>query len=94
MFKFDKNTVPYHISNMVFYLFTLAFLGLLYYFAFLPPLVEGNTGGMFANLGFGEIVGIFFFLIVIIIPLLVLYGAVYHAYKLITYNKGSKTAAE
>ena len=94
MFKFDRDTIPYHISNMVFYLFTLAFLGFLFYFAFLPPLVEGNTGEMFANIGFGEIVGILFFLVVVSIPLLVLYGAVYHAYKLITYNKSSKTAAE
>src|SRR5699024_6561886 len=108
MFKFDKDTIPYHISNLVFYLFllvffcflyffylfALVFLGFLYCFVFLPPMVEGKTGGMFANLGFGEIVGIFFFLVVISIPLLVLYGAVYHVYKLITYNKSSKTAAE
>lgn len=94
MFKFDKDTIPYHISNLIFYLFSLAFLGFLFYFAFLPPLVEVTTAEMFANFGFGEAVGVLFFLIVVIIPLLVLYGAIYHLYKLITYNKSSKTASE
>lgn len=94
MFKFDRDTIPYHISNLIFYLFSLAFLGFLFYFAFLPPLVEVTTGEMFANFGLGEAVGVLFFLVVVSIPLLVLYGAVYHLYKLITYNKSSKTAAE
>ena len=94
MFKFDRDTIPYHISNLIFYLFSLAFLGFLFYFAFLPPLVEVTTGEMFANFGLGEAGGVLFFLVVVSIPLLVLYGAVYHLYKLITYNKSSKTAAE
>lgn len=94
MFKFDRDTIPYHISNLIFYLFSLVFLGFLFYFAFLPPLVEVTTGEMFANFGFGEAVGVLFFLVVVSIPLLVLYGAVYHLYKLITHNKSSKTATE
>ncbi|MCD2138954.1 hypothetical protein [Salinicoccus halitifaciens] len=94
MFKFDKGTVPYHISNLVFYVFTLAVLGLIYYYAFLPPILEVTTAEFFANFGIGEAVGAFFFLIVILIPLLVLFGAVYHLYKLITHGRDRKTAAE
>ncbi len=94
MFKFDRDTMPYHISNLVFYLFTLAVLGLIYYYAFLPPILEVTTADFFANFGIGEAVGVFFFLIVIIIPLMVLFGAVYHLYKIITFNKNRNTATE
>lgn len=94
MFKFDKDTIPYHISNLVFYVFTLAVLGFIYYYAFLPPILEVTGEEFFANFGLGEAVGILFFLIVIIIPLMVLFGAIYHSYKIITFNKSRKTAAE
>lgn len=92
MFKFDRDTIPYHISNLIFYLFSLVVLGFLFYFAFLPPLLDATN--LFANFGIGEAIGMFFFLIVVIIPLLVLYGAAYHLYKLITFNKNNKTATE
>lgn len=94
MFKFDRDTIPYHISNMVFYVLTLVFLGFLFYFAFLPPILEVTTAELFANFGIGEAVGLLFFLIVVLIPLLVLYGAIYHLYKLVTYNKHSTTVTE
>lgn len=83
MFKFDKNTVPYHISNMVFYLVTLAAVGLIYYFAFLPPLLEVTTSDFFSSFGFGEFIGTLFFLILIIVPILLIIGAVYHLIKLV-----------
>ena len=93
MFKFDKDTMPYHITNLVFYLFTLAVLGFIYYYAFLPPILEVTTADFFANFGVGEAVGVFFFLIVILIPLMVLYGAIYHLYRIITFNRRRDTAA-
>lgn len=83
MFKFDKNTVPYHISNMVFYLFTLAVVGLIYFYAFLPPILEVTTSEFFASFGVGEFIGTLFFLILIIVPILLIIGAVYHLIKII-----------
>ncbi len=83
MFKFDKNTVPYHISNMIFYVVTLAVVGLIYYFAFLPPLLEVTTDDFFANFGLGELIGLLFFLILIIVPILLIVGAVYHLIKIV-----------
>lgn len=87
MFKFDKNTVPYHITNMVFYLVTLAVVGLIYYFAFLPPIFEVATEEFFANFGIGEFVGVLFFLILIIVPVLLIIGAVYHLIKIVKPSK-------
>ncbi|GGE18486.1 hypothetical protein GCM10007275_12120 [Jeotgalicoccus coquinae] len=87
MFKFDKNTVPYHISNMIFYVVTLAVVGLIYYFAFLPPLLEVTTDEFFANFGLGEFIGALFFLILIAMPILLIIGIVYHLIKLIKPNK-------
>lgn len=83
MFKFDKNTVPYHISNMVFYLVTLAVVGLIYFYAFLPPILEVTTSEFFASFGVGEFIGTLFFLILIIVPILLIIGAVYHLIKII-----------
>lgn len=83
MFKFDKNTVPYHISNMVFYLVTLAVVGLIYFYAFLPPILEVTTSEFFASFGVGEFIGTLFFLILIIVPTLLIIGAVYHLIKII-----------
>lgn len=83
MFKFDKNTVPYHISNMVFYLVTLAVVGLIYFYAFLPPILEVTTSEFFASFGVGEFIGMLFFLILIIVPILLIIGAVYHLIKII-----------
>ncbi|MGO1922291.1 MAG: hypothetical protein ACTH14_00525 [Jeotgalicoccus sp.] len=83
MFKFDKNTVPYHISNMIFYVVTLAVVGLIYYFAFLPPLLEVTTDDFFASFGLGEFIGLLFFLILIIVPILLIVGAVYHLIKIV-----------
>lgn len=83
MFKFDKNTVPYHISNMVFYLFTLAVVGLIYFYAFLPPILEVTTSEFFASFGVDEFIGTLFFLILIIVPILLIFGAVYHLIKII-----------
>ncbi|WP_035807308.1 hypothetical protein [Jeotgalicoccus saudimassiliensis] len=87
MFKFDKNTVPYHILNMIFYVVTLAVVGLIYYFAFLPPLLEVTTDEFFANFGFGEFIGALFFLILIIVPFLLAAGIVYHVIKLAKPDK-------
>ncbi|CAM4315093.1 hypothetical protein [Jeotgalicoccus halotolerans] len=87
MFKFDKNTVPYHISNMIFYVVTLAVVGLIYYFAFLPPLLEVTTSEFFSSFGFDEFIGSLFFLILIIVPFLLIAGAVYHLIKLIKPGK-------
>ena len=87
MFKFDKNTVPYHISNMIFYVVTLAVVGLIYYFAFLPPLLEVTTSEFFSAFGFGEFIGSLFFLILIIVPILLVIGIVFHLLKLIKPNK-------
>jgi fumarate reductase subunit D len=87
MFKFDKNTVPYHISNMIFYVVTLAVVGLIYYFAFLPPLLEVTTDDFFATFGVGEFVGALFFLILIVVPILLIIGIVYHLMKLVKPNK-------
>lgn len=83
MFKFDKNTVPYHISNMVFYLVTFAVVGLIYFYAFLPPILEVTTSEFFASFGVGEFIGTLFFLILIIVPILLIIGAVYHLIKII-----------
>lgn len=83
MFKFDRNTVPYHISNMVFYLVTLAVVGLIYFYAFLPPILEVTTSEFFASFGVGEFIGTLFFLILIIVPILLIIGAVYHLIKII-----------
>ena len=87
MFKFDKNTVPYHISNLVFYLVTLAVVGLIYYFAFLPPLLEVTTNECFSSFGFGEFIGSLFFLVLIIVPILLIVGAVFHLIRLIKPEK-------
>lgn len=87
MFKFDKNTVPYHISNLVFYLVTLAVVALVYYFAFLPPLLEVTTADFFANFGIGEFIGSLFFLVLIIMPVALIAGAVYHLIKLVKNDR-------
>lgn len=83
MFKFDKNTVPYHISNLVFYVLTLVAVGLIYYFAFLPPLLEVTSDEFFANFGLRQAGGTAFFLVLIIVPILLLFGIVYHLFRLI-----------
>lgn len=83
MFKFDKNTVPFHVTNLVFYVVTLIAIGLIYYFAFLPPLLEVTTADFFANFGMREIGGSFFFLILLIVPILLILGAAYHLFRLI-----------
>lgn len=87
MFKFDKFTAPYYISNAVFYIFTLAVLAFIYYYIFWPPISELTTEDFFANFGLREFGGSLFFLVMIIVPLLVLFGAVYHLYKLATVKK-------
>ena len=94
MFKFDKYTLPYHITNMIFYVFTLAVLGLIYVYVFYPPLSDVATQEFFANFGLREIGGLIFFLLLIITPLLVLFGAVHHFYRIITYKQSRRTAAE
>ena len=48
----------------------------------------------FATFGLREFGGLFFFLLLIITPLLVLYGAVHHLYKIVTYNRSGRTASE
>lgn len=83
MFKFDKNTVPYHVTNMIFYVLTLVIVGLIYYFAFLPPLLEVTTGEFFANFGMRQVGGSVFFLILIIVPFVLVAAAGYHLYRLI-----------
>lgn len=87
MFKFDKFTAPYYISNAVFYIFTLAVLALIYYYIFWPPISELTTTDFFANFGMREFGGSLFFAVLIIVPLLVLFGAIYHLYKLATIKK-------
>lgn len=87
MFKFDRNTVPYHISNLVFYLVTLAAILAVYYFAFLPPLLEVTTADFFATFGLAEFVGSLFFLILILIPLALLAGAAFHLIRLVKNDK-------
>ena len=87
MFKFDKFTRPYYISNAVFYIFTTAVLALIYYYIFWPPISEVTTEDFFANFGLREFGGTLFFLVLIIVPLLVIFGAVYHLYKAITVKK-------
>ncbi|CAM2980671.1 hypothetical protein [Salinicoccus roseus] len=94
MFKFDKYTLPYHITNMIFYAFTLAVIGFIYVYIFYPPLSDVATQEFFATFGLREFGGLFFFLLLIITPLLVLFGAVHHFYRIITYRKSSRTAAE
>ncbi len=87
MFKFDKFTAPYYISNAVFYIFTLAVLAFIYYYIFWPPISELSTEDFFENFGLRELGGTLFFSVIIIVPFLVLYGAVYHLYKLATVKK-------
>ncbi|MFB9859524.1 hypothetical protein ACFPFV_03725 [Salinicoccus siamensis] len=94
MFKFDKYTMPYHITNMIFYILTLAVITLIYIFVFYPPLEDVATQEFFSNFGLREFGGTLFFLLLIITPLLVLYGAIYHLYKIITFNKSNKTVSE
>ena len=43
MFKFDKYTLPYHITNLIFYVFTLAVIGFIYVYIFYPPLSDVAT---------------------------------------------------
>ncbi|MFD2830335.1 hypothetical protein [Corticicoccus populi] len=94
MFKFDKNTIPYHISNLVFYVFTTVVIALIFAYGFLPPILEVASGeGFFSGIGVREVGGLLFFVITAAVPLLVIFGAVYHLYKLITFNK-NKEAAE
>lgn len=89
MFKFDKFTTPYYISNALFYIFTLAVLAVIYVYIFWPPISEVTTDDFLANFGMREFAGTLFFLVLIIVPLLVLYGAVYHLFKALT-NKNKK----
>jgi uncharacterized BrkB/YihY/UPF0761 family membrane protein len=93
MFKFDKNTIPYHISNFVFYVFTAIVIALIFIYGFLPPILEVATPETFANLGLREFGGLLFFVITAVVPLMVVYGAVFHLYKIITFNK-QKQATE
>lgn len=94
MLKFDKNTIPYHITNLIFYIFTLAVIALIYVYAFYPPLSDIATQEFFAGFGFREFGGLLFFLLLIITPLLVLYGAVYHLFRIISYNKTNNAASQ
>lgn len=92
MFKFDKYTRAYHISNMIFYLFTLVVIGLIYVYGFYPPIAEVTSGDFFSSVGLRKLGGMLFFLVLIIVPLMVVYGAVYHLYKAITFGRGTETA--
>ncbi|MCG1010262.1 hypothetical protein J4760_09530 [Salinicoccus sp. ID82-1] len=94
MLKFDKNTIPYHITNLVFYIFTLVVIGLIYVYAFYPPLSDIATQDFFASFGLRESGGLLFFLLLIITPLLVLYGAIYHLFRIITFNKTNRTVSQ
>lgn len=93
MFKFDKFTRPYYISNFIFYLFTLVVLALIYYYVFWPPISEVTTEDFFANYGLREFGGTLFFLVLIIVPLLVIAGMIYHLIKSFTAN-GQKQVEE
>ncbi|WP_411843426.1 hypothetical protein [Salinicoccus sp. HZC-1] len=92
MFKFDKYTRPYHVSNMIFYVLTLAVIGLIYIYGFYPPIAEVTSGDFFATFGLRKFGGSLFFLVLIIVPLVVLFGAIYHLYKLVTFGKQRETA--
>ncbi|KKK34554.1 MULTISPECIES: hypothetical protein [Salinicoccus] len=92
MFKFDKYTRAYHISNMIFYLFTLVVIGLIYVYGFYPPIAEVTSGDFFATFGLREFGGSLFFLVLIIVPLMVLFGAAYHLYKAAAFGKHPETA--
>ncbi|HIW13275.1 MAG TPA: hypothetical protein H9891_09015 [Candidatus Salinicoccus stercoripullorum] len=94
MFKFDKYTRAYHISNMIFYLFTLVVIALIYVYGFYPPIAEVTSGDFFATYGLREFGGTLFFLILIIVPLMVMFGAAYHLYKAATFGKQPKTAED
>lgn len=87
MLRFDRNTVPYHITNLVFYLVTLVVVALVYYYAFLPPLLEVTTANFFATFGIGEFIGTLFFFVLIIVPFAIVGGAVYHLIKLVKNGK-------
>ncbi|CAD2070520.1 hypothetical protein [Phocicoccus pinnipedialis] len=78
MFKFDRDTKPYHLTNLVFYLFTLVVLCAIYYFGFLPPLLDAVDEGFFTNFGLRELGGSLFFLILVIVPLALIAGIIYH----------------
>ncbi|TVT26684.1 hypothetical protein FO441_11795 [Salinicoccus cyprini] len=94
MLKFDKNTIPYHITNLVFYIFTLVVIGLIYVYVFYPPLSDIATQDFFASFGLRESGGLLFFLLLLITPLLVLYGAIYHLFRIITFNKTNRTVSQ
>ncbi len=78
MFKFDRDTKPYHLTNLVFYLFTLVVIGAIYYFGFLPPLLDAVDEGFFTNFGLRELGGTLFFLILVIVPLALIFGIIHH----------------
>ncbi|MDK6863576.1 MULTISPECIES: hypothetical protein [Nosocomiicoccus] len=78
MFKYDKDTKPYHIKNFIFYIFAFIVLGAIYYFAFLPPLLDATSGEFFNEFGFRQFVGSIFFLILFVLPFALIYGAFYH----------------
>lgn len=78
MFKYDKDTKPYHLTNLVFYIFTLVVVAAIYYFGFLPPLLDATSGEFFSNFGIREIGGSIFFLILILVPLALVFGIFYH----------------
>ncbi|MFC3420363.1 hypothetical protein ACFOLA_13370 [Salinicoccus hispanicus] len=94
MLKFDKNTMPYHITNLIFYIFTLAVIGLIYVYVFYPPLSDIATQDFFASFGLREFGGLLFFLLLIITPLLVLYGAIYHLFRIVTFNRTDRTVSQ
>ena len=78
MFKYDKDTKPYYIKNFIFYIFTFVVVAAIYYFAFLPPLLDATSGEFFSEFGLRQFVGSLFFLILIFIPFGLIYGAFYH----------------
>lgn len=92
MFKFDKNTLPYHISSFIFYVLTTTVIAFIFVYGFMPPILEVATAEMFANIGIRELGGLLFFVITAAVPLLVIYGAIYHLYKIITFNKEKEVA--
>ncbi|GAB3066399.1 hypothetical protein ACFOU0_13060 [Salinicoccus sesuvii] len=94
MLKFDKNTIPYHITNLIFYIFTLAVIALIYVYVFYPPLADVATQEFFEGFGLREFGGLLFFLLLIITPLLVLYGAIYHLFRLINFNRTEGTTSQ
>lgn len=94
MFKFDKYTRAYHISNFIFYVFTLAVITLIYIYVFYPPIAEVTTTEFFASFGLRQFGGSLFFIILAVVPLMVLFGAVYHLYKFVTFKKQPQTAED